>query len=111
MSFLSNIKLPWQAKKNDNFDQWPEMVIIKREFFEDLVEKEVICRFLHDMNQGMNGTLHMPANWLINARPAIEECMKLILNELNENATPLNDKIKILGLKIADGEIIGEVKA
>ena len=112
MSFLQSVKqLLTKKKDNDpHWEQWPEMVVIKREFFEDLVEKEVVCRFLHDMNQGMNGTLHMPANWLINARPAIEECIQLILNKLDENATPLNEKIKILGIKIVDGKM-EEVKA
>ena len=46
----------------------------------------------------------------------IEELMKLrlemlrIVNKLDENATPLNEKIKILGLKMVDGKL-EEVKA
>ena len=110
MSFLSNIKLPWQNKKNDNFDQWPEMVMIKREFFENLIKKEVVCRFIQDMNQGMNGTLHLPASWLIEARPAIDEMCEKILEHLDANATPVNEKMKILGIKIVDGKM-EEVKA
>lgn len=110
MSFLSNIKLPWQKKNNDSFDKWPEMVMIKREFFEDLIKKEVVCRFIQDMNQGMNGTLHLPASWLIEARPTINEMCEKILEHLDANATPVNEKIKILGLKVVDGKM-EEVRA
>ena len=110
MSFLSNIKLPWQKNDADSMDKWPEMVMIKREFFEDLIKKEVVCRFIQDMNQGMNGTLHLPASWLIEARPEIAEMCEKILEHLDANATPINEKMKILGLKIVDGKM-EEVKA
>ncbi len=110
MSFLSNIKLPWRKNDVDSMIKWPDMVMIKREFFEDLIKKEVVCRFIQDMNQGMNGTLHLPASWLIEAQPAIAECTSKILEHLNNNSTPINSKVSILGLKVVDGKV-EEIKA
>ena len=99
-----------KKNKKDAPDWMPEMVMIKREFFEDLIKKEVVCRFIQDMNQGMNGTLHLPASWLIEAQPAIAECTSKILEHLNNNSTPINSKVSMLGIKVVDGKV-EEIKA
>ena len=114
MSFLQNLKFPWKKEKNEDkiWEKWPEMVMISRQYFENLISKEVCCRFIEDMNQGTNGNLILPASWMIDARPVIQECIDKILNILDENATEVSPKIKILGLKFnKETEIVEEVKA
>lgn len=100
----------FRKKAKENWDALPEMVVIPRALFENLIEKEVVCRFISDMNQGLNGNLHLPASWLIEARPAIEECVKAVLGKLDEHSTDLNKKVKLVGIE-KDGGEWKEVKA
>jgi len=99
-------------KKKDALDGWPEMVMVSREFFAELIKKEAVCRFIEDMNQGLNGDLHLPSTWLYEAAPVIQECTDKIMEHLDKNSTIVDDKgkIKILGLKLVDGKV-QEVKA
>lgn len=86
------------SKKKDPFENWPEMVIIPKPFFETLIRHMMALRFLSDLNQGMNGDIYMPATWLhaVEEEGAIDMGVKAVMDTLNKNAIDVhNDKFKL----------------
>ena len=80
----------------------PEMVCITKKKFRDLIKNKMVCQFLSDLNQGMNGELHMPADWLYEAQDVINEAVDKVITALDEHAICADPegKIKIYGIEV-----------
>lgn len=84
----------------------PEMVCITKERFRDLMRNKMVCQFLSDLNQGTNGDLHMPADWLYEAQGVIGEAVDKVIAALDEHAIRADPegKIKIYGIEVHNND-------
>ena len=93
-------------KKKNPLENWPEMRIVPKSFLEDLVRHMLVCRFLSDLNQGKNGDLYMPYNWLIEAQDTMDEAVKKVMDHLEQHAIPMDNTEKIKLYANKEGQAI-----
>lgn len=95
------MRLPWKRKqRTDFFKDWPTMIVIPEDFVKKCLESMMVCRFIHDLNQGRNGDLHLNAFLLDGAHEAIAEGVQKAIEKMNQNALEVeNGKFKVWGIE------------
>ena len=68
----------WQKKM--------DKIVIDRDYFEELIRKDVIFRFVRDIGTQDDGNVYIPGHYFEAAKATVDECVEKIIAEQLDHA-------------------------